>query len=215
MLVIQQYKGIFLMWCRISLSFHSLHFYSVWFSSIVIPQIAVCLYSENKNLPTVHFPPAQPRDRWEIEQLIFLTGTQLNPVATVKKKKKATHEEWECVFVYVHEIQPQIYTQGVLVQLCAVSQHLGICLCSESNHMITYIVSIQTYSALLRLYFIMADRDKEIKHDINISWEKSVQKKAKTEWDRRAERGGNSKWKKRDGDQRQAAPMALCDKDIM
>lgn len=132
-----------------------------------------------------------------------------------QKKKKATHEEWECVFVYVHEIQPQIYTQGVLVQLCAVSQHLGICLCSESNHMITYIVSIQTYSALLRLYFIMADRDKEIKHDINISWEKSVQKKAKTEWDRRAERGGNSKWKKRDGDQRQAAPMALCDKDIM
>lgn len=132
-----------------------------------------------------------------------------------QKKKKATHEEWECVFVYVHEIQPQIYTQGVLVQLCTVSQHLGICLCSESNHMITYIVSIQTYSALLRLYFIMADRDKEIKHDINISWEKSVQKKAKTEWDRRAERGGNSKWKKRDWDQRQAAPMALCDKDIM
>lgn len=74
-------------------------------------------------------------------------------------QKKATHEEQECVFVYVHEIQPQIYIHGVLVQLCAVSQHLGICLCSESNH-ITYIVSIQTYSALLRLYFIMANRQR-------------------------------------------------------
>lgn len=141
MLVIQQYKGIFLMWCRISLSFHSLHFYSVWFSSIVIPRIAVCLYSENKNLPTVHFPPAQPRDRWEIEQLIFLTGTQLNPVATVKKKK-ATHEEWECVFVYVHEIQPQIYTQGCF----------GATVCSQSTFRHLSMQRVQSHDNLHCIY---------------------------------------------------------------
>lgn len=134
------------MWCRISLSFHSLHFYSVWFSSIAIPRIAVCLYRENKNLPTVHFPLAQPRDRWEIEQLIFLTGTQLNPVATVKKKLHMKNGN-VCLFTSMRFSHKSIY--------------MGF----WSNHMITSIVSIQTYSALLRLYFIMANTDKEIKHD--------------------------------------------------
>lgn len=128
MLVIQQYKGIFLMWCRISLSFHSLHFYSVWFSSIVIPRIAVCLYSENKNLPTVHFPPAQPRDRWEIEQLIFLTGTQLNPVATVKKKKSYTWRMGMCVCLCPWDSATNLYTRGFGATVCSQStfRHLSM-----------------------------------------------------------------------------------------
>lgn len=47
-------------------------------------------------------PPDQACDRWEIGQLLFLTGTQWNPVATVEKAPQ--HQFMHCMSLWCNHI---------------------------------------------------------------------------------------------------------------
>lgn len=58
-------------------------------------------------LSPLHSPWPQACDRWEIGQLLFLTGTQWNPVATVEKAPQ--HQFMHCMSLWCNHI-PTFYS---------------------------------------------------------------------------------------------------------